>query len=119
MIAHDSGLRSSIAEGLARHTRRPIEPGELRRAAVAIVLVDSEAGVDDHDPFSFTPEEMAVAPGDTAGLDGSVTGVAGGSAVLLCRRAARLNRHGGQWALPGGRCDGDESVIETALRELH
>jgi len=119
VIAHDSTLRSTIADGLARHTRRPIEPGDLRRAAVAIVLVDSEAGIDDHDPFSFTPEEMAVAPGDTAGLDGSVTGVAGGSAVLLCRRAARLNRHGGQWALPGGRCDDGETAVETALRELH
>ncbi|MEN9823996.1 MAG: hypothetical protein RLZ04_2422 [Actinomycetota bacterium] len=119
MIAHDSGLRASIAGGLARHTRRPIEPGELRRAAVAIVLVDSEAGVDEHDPYSFSAEEMAVVPGDITGLDGSVSGVAGGSSVLLCRRAARLNRHGGQWALPGGRCDEGESAIETALRELH
>ena len=27
-----------------------------------------QAGIDDDEPFSFTPEEMAVAPGDTAGL---------------------------------------------------
>ncbi|MFM8382219.1 MAG: NUDIX hydrolase, partial [Actinomycetota bacterium] len=37
---------------------------------------------------------------------------------LLCRRAARMNRHAGQWALPGGRLDADETPIDAALREL-
>jgi 8-oxo-dGTP pyrophosphatase MutT (NUDIX family) len=47
-----------------------------------------------------------------------MAGVSGGAAFLLCRRAARLNRHGGQWALPGGRVDPGETAVETALREL-
>lgn len=42
----------------------------------------------------------------------------GGASFLLCRRASRLNRHAGQWALPGGRVDDGEGVVEAALREL-
>lgn len=41
-----------------------------------------------------------------------------GAAFLLTRRAARLRAHGGQWALPGGRCDAGETPVETALREM-
>jgi 8-oxo-dGTP pyrophosphatase MutT (NUDIX family) len=41
------------------------------------------------------------------------------AALLLTKRAARLRAHGGQWALPGGRCDEGETQIEAALRELH
>jgi 8-oxo-dGTP pyrophosphatase MutT (NUDIX family) len=37
---------------------------------------------------------------------------------VLTRRAAGLRSHGGQWALPGGRCDPGETVVETALREV-
>src|SRR5271155_4136952 len=42
----------------------------------------------------------------------------GQTASLLPRRPAELRAHGGQWALPGGRCDPGESFEETALREL-
>ncbi|MEQ8267034.1 MAG: CoA pyrophosphatase [Parvibaculum sp.] len=41
-----------------------------------------------------------------------------GAGFLLTRRAPRLNAHGGQWALPGGRIDMGESPVEAALREL-
>jgi len=41
-----------------------------------------------------------------------------GTALLLTRRAAGLRSHGGQWALPGGRCDDGETVVDAALREL-
>jgi 8-oxo-dGTP pyrophosphatase MutT (NUDIX family) len=37
---------------------------------------------------------------------------------VLTRRAPRLNAHAGQWALPGGRVEPDESAIDGALREL-
>jgi 8-oxo-dGTP pyrophosphatase MutT (NUDIX family) len=37
---------------------------------------------------------------------------------LLTRRAARLKRHRGQWALPGGRLDPGETPETAALREL-
>ncbi|MFT5171978.1 MAG: 8-oxo-dGTP pyrophosphatase MutT (NUDIX family) [Gammaproteobacteria bacterium] len=37
---------------------------------------------------------------------------------LLTRRGGQMRRHSGQWALPGGRTDGDESASQTARREL-
>jgi 8-oxo-dGTP pyrophosphatase MutT (NUDIX family) len=40
------------------------------------------------------------------------------TAFLLTRRAPRLRAHAGQWALPGGRLDADETPIAAALREL-
>jgi 8-oxo-dGTP pyrophosphatase MutT (NUDIX family) len=40
------------------------------------------------------------------------------TALLLTLRAADLRAHGGQWALPGGRCDEGETPIVAALREL-
>src|SRR5260370_33173087 len=43
----------------------------------------------------------------------------GATAFLLTRRAHGLRFHGGQWALPGGRCDEGETSVEAALRELH
>jgi 8-oxo-dGTP pyrophosphatase MutT (NUDIX family) len=41
----------------------------------------------------------------------------GEAALLLTKRAARLNRHSGQYALPGGRLDADESPLDAARRE--
>ena len=46
---------------------------------------------------------MDTIPGGSQGLDGRMVDVSGGAAFLLCRRAAGLNRHASQWALPGGR----------------
>jgi 8-oxo-dGTP pyrophosphatase MutT (NUDIX family) len=45
--------------------------------------------------------------------------VSDGTALLLTLRAAGLRAHRGQWALPGGRCDGGETPVMAALRELH
>jgi 8-oxo-dGTP pyrophosphatase MutT (NUDIX family) len=42
----------------------------------------------------------------------------GEAAFLLTKRTHRLRAHGGQWALPGGRCDEGETVAQSALREL-
>ena len=44
--------------------------------------------------------------------------VPGEAAFLLTKRTSKLRAHGGQWALPGGRCDEGETVAEAALREL-
>lgn len=41
----------------------------------------------------------------------------GNAALVLTRRAERLNTHSGQFALPGGRIDAGESAAEAALRE--
>jgi 8-oxo-dGTP pyrophosphatase MutT (NUDIX family) len=42
-----------------------------------------------------------------------------GTSFLLTRRAASLRSHAAQWALPGGRCDANETQAQAALRELH
>jgi 8-oxo-dGTP pyrophosphatase MutT (NUDIX family) len=118
MIHFDDALRASIAANIARHQIRPIAVDERHRAAVAIVVVDSG---DDPAPLGTVEPwpNMNGVPGDITGFDGSIEGVAGGAAFLLCRRPAGMNRHAGQWALPGGRIDAGESAEHAALRELH
>jgi mutator protein MutT len=43
----------------------------------------------------------------------------GRACFVLTRRAATLNTHARQWALPGGRVDKGETSEAAALRELH
>ena len=119
MIPYTAELRDQLTGNLARHTRREHRLDGLRHAAVAIVVVDSDAQRDGHDPYPVEAHELAVIPSDVSGLDGSMSGVAGGAAFLLCRRAAKMRAHARQWALPGGRCDPGETVEQAALRELH
>ena len=45
--------------------------------------------------------------------------VRGEAHVLLTRRSLALRYHRGEIALPGGRQDGDEDPIATAIREAH
>jgi 8-oxo-dGTP pyrophosphatase MutT (NUDIX family) len=117
VIELDDGLRERITSNLARHERLELPLDGRRRAAVAILLVDSISGSDTDDPFGASAEEMSVIPSDITGLDGAMAGVAGGASFVLCRRSAGLNRHASQWALPGGRLDADESPVDAALRE--
>lgn len=117
MIRYDDELRETVRLNLSRHERRQHSLDGYRHAAVAVVLVDSEP--DDHDdPCPVGDEPLKNVPGDVSGLDGRMRNVAGGAAFLLCRRAARMNRHAGQWALPGGRLDHGETTVAAALREL-
>lgn len=83
--------RRNIAAACAAFSRQPVAADlkSLKRAAVAIVLAASE------------PEAESSS-----------------TSLLLTRRALNLRSHGGQWALPGGRCDAGESVEQAALREL-
>lgn len=120
-IAYDDGLREQIASNLAAHERREHGLDGRKHAAVAIVLVDSDAERHGGDPlFPEGAWDMSIVPGEVADdLDGRMVGVAGGAAFLLCRRAAGLNRHSSQWALPGGRLDPGEDPIEAARRETH
>jgi 8-oxo-dGTP pyrophosphatase MutT (NUDIX family) len=100
-------LRDAITANVAAHSRRDAALGERRRAAVTIVLV---AGADGG---------AVLARPDDDHPEHGMEGLGGSTAFLLCRRASRLNQHAGQWALPGGRLDAGESVVDAALRELH
>lgn len=117
-LAYDDALRERIVANLTGRRRRVFQLDERRHAAVAVVLVDSELGEDRVDPHQPDASRMAVIPGGPGGLDGRMADVSGGAAFLLCRRAAGLNRHASQWALPGGRVDEGESIAQAALREL-
>lgn len=121
-IDYDDRLRERLIERLTTHERRSAALDGRKHAAVAIVLVDSDAELHDGDPiFAAGPDpdwNLDSVPGDTAGLDGRMEGVAGGAAFLLCRRPSRMNRHAGQWALPGGRLDPGETPLDAALREV-
>jgi 8-oxo-dGTP pyrophosphatase MutT (NUDIX family) len=124
VIAFGETLRSTIRGNLAAHSRRELPLDGRRHAAVAVVLLDSDPDRDEHDPFSGEDLDMSEVPGDMrdhAGrpLDGRMVGVGGGAAFVLCRRPARMRRHAGQWALPGGRLDEDETPLEAALREVN
>jgi 8-oxo-dGTP pyrophosphatase MutT (NUDIX family) len=81
-------LRDTLAAHLARFERRSVAPGDRGDRRTAAVAV------------VVVPDE-----------DGS-------AAVLLTLRAAGLRRHGGQWALPGGRLEAGETPEAGALREL-
>lgn len=119
-VSVDGALRERLATNLADHQVRTIDDDDLTRAAVALIVVDSDADRDGTD----TPRPIDVAvldhiPGDfdRSDLTGSVAGTAGGAAFVLTRRAAKLGKHGGQWALPGGRIDAGETALEAAMRE--
>ena len=115
----DDDLRETLGAHLAAHERRELPLDKRRAAAVAIVLVDSDAELHDDEPLG--PEQLdlsMLSPQDARLIDGRMVGVAGGAAFLLCRRASRMRRHAGQWALPGGGIDPGETALEAALREV-
>ncbi len=86
-FVHSPLLREQIQNRLDRFDAIEVDPTDLRRAAVAIVIARH-------------PES------DQA-------------SILVTLRPRKLNRHGGQYALPGGRLDDGEGEDQAALRELH
>ena len=119
MLPYSDELRGQLQTRLAAHERLEVALGDLRAAAVAIVLVDSDADLHDNDPLMPEQIDLSMLPGEEARrIDGRMVGVAGGPAFLLCRRASRLRSHAGQWALPGGRIDAGETALDAALREV-
>ena len=95
-------MRELIARRLATFTVQGHDPSRqvVRRAAVALVVVEEGHGAEAHG-IARLPT-WSTAP-----------------AVLLTLRAAGMRQHAGQWALPGGRVDAGESPEQAALRELH
>lgn len=92
--------KEAAAASGAEAPEAPVPPETgLRRAAVALVVVDAGHG---------------------AGIDGMPAHARWSQepALLLTRRALHLKRHAGQWALPGGRIDEGETPEQAALREL-
>jgi 8-oxo-dGTP pyrophosphatase MutT (NUDIX family) len=117
-IAYSADLREELTVNISAHGRRTHPLDGRKHAAVAIVVVDSTPGDTAVDTAAPTGLSMKDVPGDTTGFDTRMIGVSGGAAFVLCRRASRLNRHAGQWALPGGRLDPGERPVDAALREL-
>ncbi|MCG7594398.1 CoA pyrophosphatase [Mycobacterium sp. PSTR-4-N] len=115
-LGYDDALRDRIRDNLIGHRRRIVTDPDKRRAAVAVVLVDSVVGEDRVDPAPV--DDWIAGRPMPENLDGRMVDVSGGAAFLLCRRASRLSTHAAQWALPGGRLDPGETAIDAALREL-
>lgn len=113
-------LRTRLAENLARHQVRTHELDGRRHAAVAVLVVDSDAHEHGTDPSDVDRMgQLSGVPGieHLPHLDGRVDGTAGGASILLTRRGSHLAAHARQWALPGGRIDTGETPLEAAMRE--
>lgn len=93
---------------LERVERRPLRFDDTLRTRIAGNLANFERH---HQPDPAL-RPAAVALVITPDADGE-------ACFLITRRASRLKRHAGQFALPGGRLDPGESVVEAALRETH
>ena len=102
-------LKALIESRLATFRRLPLTPNlpsdgppvapALRHAAVCIAIIDQGHGAD-----------LPLLPTHRHWSDQA--------ALLLTRRSGQLRSHAGQWALPGGRIDANETPEQAALREM-
>jgi 8-oxo-dGTP pyrophosphatase MutT (NUDIX family) len=97
-ICNDA-LFQQISSNLRGFKVRSSEREGLKKAAVAITVVDVFHGPDMHGLSKPDFWDKC-------------------AALILTRRTSRLKHHSGQWALPGGRQEQGESAEATALREL-
>jgi len=118
-----AALRAQIQANLKNHQVREHALDGRRHAAVALVLLDSDAdlhGSDDTDIDRMRDLDGIPGHDDDRGLlTGKVDGTAGGAALLLTRRGAHLSAHARQWAFPGGRVDAGETPLQAAIREAN
>jgi len=119
-VKFDPKLRASIAANLLAHQVMAAPLEGRRHAAVALVLLDSDA--DEHGRDELVVDrllDVGGAPGaNSDDFTGRVDGTAGGAALLLTRRGAHMSAHARQWAFPGGRIDDGETPLQGALREM-
>jgi 8-oxo-dGTP pyrophosphatase MutT (NUDIX family) len=120
-VVYDDELRARLTANLDRHEVVRHRLDGRRHAAVGIVVIDSDADRHGDDPIEL--DRLALIDGvpgvaDDETITGRVDGTAGGAAIILTRRAAKLSSHTSQWALPGGRIDDGESALEAAMREI-
>lgn len=98
----DNRLRSRVSDNLRQLEIKPVDlerANNSRHAAVAITLINCQAGVNLGD-IVISAEDVDQA------------------AFILTTRASNLNNHAGQRAFPGGRIDAGETPEKAALREL-
>lgn len=119
-VVFDDELRAKLTANLAAHDVRTHPLDGRRHAAVAVVVLDSDADQHGDDPTEIDRlRDLSGIPGvDPQELTGRVDGTAGGAAFMLTRRAPRLSSHARQWAFPGGRIDDGETPFEAACREM-
>ena len=99
LICNDA-LRDHISQHLADFTPDIHDLNGNREAAVALTLTN------------ITTTQPAYEMRFESGWESH-------AALVLTQRPAKMSRHAGQWALPGGRVDAGETPLEAALRELH
>ncbi len=103
----DNNIQLTCDDRLLKHIRTNLKKFEvitsgrknLKRAAVAITIVDVDQSSRDRDVCSCDVKDND-------------------AALILTRRSSRLRNHAGQWALPGGSLDSGETPEDAALREL-
>ncbi len=89
---HSAALRQSICDSLQKFDLHTIDDTTLRRAAVALTV-------------SALPATRSASDPHTACL-------------LLTLRNSGMRKHAGQFALPGGKVDNNETLQQACLREL-
>jgi 8-oxo-dGTP pyrophosphatase MutT (NUDIX family) len=98
-MQRDEPLRSSIEAQLRSFSVQVAAPDQHHAAAVAVAIIDEGHGADLPGLPSHTHWHTQ-------------------AALLLTLRSKQLRKHAGQWALPGGRIDMNETPEQAALREL-
>ncbi|MEM7028921.1 MAG: CoA pyrophosphatase [Chloroflexota bacterium] len=95
----DNELRQHIQRNLSQFVVQAHDGQNLKRAAVTVMVVDIQEALSiNNKHYDSTWKDQA--------------------ALVLTRRATKLKKHSGQWALPGGRLEAGESAEVAALREL-